>query len=30
MNVMQITYSLVYRLQKDNVYSLYQELSTNY
>jgi hypothetical protein len=30
MNVMQITYSLVYRLQKDSVYSLYQELSTNY
>lgn len=27
---MEITYSLVYRIVKDQTYNLYQELSTNY
>ena len=30
MNVMQITYSLVFRIIKDQTYNLYQTLSTNY
>ena len=29
-NTMEITYSLVYRIVKDQTYNLYQELSTNY
>lgn len=30
MNVVQVTYSLVYRLKKDSLISLYQSMSTNY
>lgn len=30
MNVVQVTYSLVYRLKKDQLINLYQSMSTNY
>ena len=30
MNVVQVTYSLVYRLKKDSLIYLYQNMSTNY
>ena len=30
MNVMQVTYSLVFRIIKDKTYDLYQALSTGY